>query len=86
MGGQNFYVITFDSTHHAIKTEKHLKDRFKIEMIPTPREISASCGLSIKFQEREFDGILDVLNHDEGQYKVFKIERVDGSRNVTKIM
>lgn len=44
-----FYLFTFISTSHALKAEKVLK---KVEgeyiMIPTLREISSSCGLSIK--------------------------------------
>jgi hypothetical protein len=43
----NFLLITFNSTHLAIKTEKQLMD-LNVEMIPTPRQLSASCGLSLK--------------------------------------
>ncbi|MDO5707630.1 MAG: DUF3343 domain-containing protein [Andreesenia angusta] len=63
-------VITFRSTHHAIKTEKALKKReFKIKVIPTPREITASCGLSIRFEDEEKDDIFSVLKEmiSEGQ-------------------
>lgn len=57
-------VITFKSTHHAIKTEKKLKDvGIDIRMIPTPREITASCGLSIKFEDKDSDRIQDIVNN-----------------------
>ncbi len=42
-------LIVFESTHKAIRTERLLLDQIKIDMIPTPREIGASCGLSIQF-------------------------------------
>lgn len=43
------HVIVFDSTHAAISAEKLLKSLgISTEIIPTPREITASCGLSIR--------------------------------------
>ncbi|MGI5966026.1 MULTISPECIES: DUF3343 domain-containing protein [Anaerotruncus] len=42
-------VIAFDSTHAAIHAEKRLKARCKVSMMPTPRQITASCGISIRF-------------------------------------
>lgn len=57
------YVIAFDSTHHAIKAEKILKaEDLNIRVIPTPREISASCGLSIKFNEEDLNKIIEVFS------------------------
>ncbi|CFW97553.1 Protein of unknown function DUF3343 [Syntrophomonas zehnderi OL-4] len=44
-----FYLFTFVSTSHALKAEKVLKNAGgEFIMIPTLREISSSCGLSIK--------------------------------------
>lgn len=45
-----YYLITFDSTHLAIRTERVLKVKFKVVMIPTPRDLSASCGLSLMLE------------------------------------
>ena len=42
-------VIVFESVHQAIRAEKVLQGEGMVfEMIPTPREISASCGQSIE--------------------------------------
>ncbi len=74
-------VITFRSTHHAMKTEKALKNaNLDIKMIPTPREITASCGLSIKFKDEDRDAIFEILRKlvsEEGIILkgVFKIVR-----------
>jgi len=74
----SFYVIAFDSTHYAIKTEKQLKVQFKIDMIPTPREISASCGLSVKFSEALVNEIVSSLKETSKKglhlYKITKLE------------
>ncbi|MFZ5968261.1 MAG: DUF3343 domain-containing protein [Bacillota bacterium] len=85
MLNNEFYVIVFDSTHHAIQTEQRLRGNFKIETIPTPREITASCGLSIKFSETSLQGILNILKEEEKRYKVYKIERTGTHRNVSQI-
>lgn len=80
-------VITFRSTHHAIKTEKTLKNKeFNIKVIPTPREITASCGLSIKFDDEEkkdiFEALKELAKNEgivlKGVYKINRTkEKVD---------
>lgn len=42
-------LMTFDSTHHALRAEQILKEnQHRHLLIPTPREITASCGLAIR--------------------------------------
>lgn len=44
------WLVAFHSTHHAIAAERLGKEAgWSMEMIPTPRDISASCGLSLHF-------------------------------------
>ena len=44
------YIVSFNSTHHAIRTEKLLSENnMKVTTLPTPREISSSCGISVRF-------------------------------------
>ena len=45
----DYSVVTFYSTHHALKAEKVLKKEIKISVVPVPRSISANCGIAIKF-------------------------------------
>lgn len=42
-----YYLITFESTHAAIQTEKILKPA-EVRIMPVPRFLSASCGISIR--------------------------------------
>lgn len=53
MKPERFFAMVFDSTHHAIKVERKLKETLPVEMIPTPRSITASCGLSLKITPRD---------------------------------
>ena len=42
-----YYLLTFESTHAAISTEKLLKPA-EVTIMPVPRFISASCGISVR--------------------------------------
>lgn len=71
---KEFIIIAFDSTHLAIKVERALKDLHDVEMIPTPRSITASCGLSIKTGKNEIEGIRKKLNQmdiDRGLIRIY---------------
>lgn len=68
-----FYVLSFDSTHHAVRAKKMLqKAGIKIEMIPTPRNITVSCGLSIKFSNDMLDKVKDIVDIDKPVMKLYK--------------
>ena len=44
------YIVSFNSTHHAIRLDKLLTEAsVRATTLPTPREITASCGISIRF-------------------------------------
>ena len=56
------YVISFSSTHHAMFAEQMLKKAdIKIMVIPTPRQIDKSCGISIKFNGTLMDKVIEVM-------------------------
>lgn len=45
------YVLTFESTHKAMAAQAVFSaDGRRFALIPTPREISAGCGMSLKFK------------------------------------
>ncbi|HHV39362.1 MAG TPA: DUF3343 domain-containing protein [Tepidimicrobium sp.] len=77
MRDKEFGVITFKSTHHAIKGESMLKNEaLQIRMIPTPREITHSCGLSIRFDLENLPQVKDIIDKNvmdiEGLFKFTK--------------
>lgn len=45
----DFGVITFVSTHAAIRTQNYLERHLRVSMMPTLREISQGCGISLRF-------------------------------------
>ena len=58
---EEYYLYTFESTHAAIATDKLLKPVGSIVM-PVPRFISSSCGISVR---------IAVDKHEEAE-KIFK--------------
>ena len=62
---RTFMFITFETTHKAIAFENKLIDDFDIELIPTPREVTASCGLALKFNESDQPQILDRISGED---------------------
>lgn len=75
-----FFTFTFAATSHALKAEKVLKESgTDFLMIPTLREISSSCGLSVKIAPDNLDNCQNVLSANnlkyEGLYQVKKDNR-----------
>lgn len=50
-------IISFESTHDAMAAEKLLKERLSVVMLPTPRCITASCGISLRFALEDEDKV-----------------------------
>jgi len=85
---KEFYVIAFESTHHAIMVEKNLKGKYNIQTIPTPREITASCGLSIMFQGEILEDIIKELviqKAERDKLDIYRILRTDNGKKAEKI-
>lgn len=73
----DYCLFTFESTSHALKAEAHLKNiGADFITIPTLREISASCGLSIKIYCDNRETCYNSMKNDnvsvDGVYHVIK--------------
>ena len=58
-----YYLLTFESTHAAISTEKLLRPA-EITIMPVPRFISASCGISIRIRPDKREKAEDIFRKD----------------------
>ena len=60
---EHYSYIVFPSTHEAIRAEKILQSYGAVfTIVPTPRSITTSCGISVRFdpaEEKAFKHILD---------------------------
>ena len=85
---QEMYIVSFSSTHHAIRSDKLFEENgIKSTTLPTPREITASCGISIRFQNEDMDKVIEILEVNGVEYKgIYNIKKLEnGSKEVNKI-
>ena len=79
MKNSGYYILAFDSTHHAIKAEEQLKkNKLEAEMIPTPRDVDASCGLSIKIPDRCVERARELIDMPGSRVKLYRIDIIRG--------
>lgn len=72
----NSFVLTFETTHKVFKAEKALNEnKIKFDIIPTPKNISSECGVSIKINSEISDvqPIKTILNSLNINFKIFEI-------------
>lgn len=85
---QEMYIVSFNSTHHAIRTDKLISEQnIKAVTLPTPREITASCGISIRFNYCDLEKIESILEDNKVEYRgIYNIKKLeDGSKEVIEI-
>ena len=58
-----YYLLTFESTHAAISTEKLLKPA-EVTIMPVPRFISASCGISVRIRPDKKEHAEDIFREN----------------------
>lgn len=84
MKDEVYGVLTFESTHHAISGEKVFKEAgLRFKTIPTPREITSSCGLSIRFDLEDLEDAKKSIEKTNLAIKgIYKLTKVDGKYSV----
>jgi len=51
-----YFILVFDSSHHAILAETVLRDAgLPVTLIPTPPTYSSGCGLALKIREQDLN-------------------------------
>ena len=79
MKKEEYGLLTFKSTHLALQGEQIFKNNNLVfKTIPTPREVSYSCGLALLFIKDDIDKVEDMVNEGilniDGLYKFIKEE------------
>lgn len=74
---EEYGLITFKSTQFALQGEEVFKEEAIIfKTIPTPRDVSHSCGLSLLFAIDDIDKVKILIENDklniEALYKYHK--------------
>ncbi|MEA4847594.1 MAG: DUF3343 domain-containing protein [Clostridiaceae bacterium] len=81
-----YYIAVFDSAHYALKFEKTIKDGgFNINIMPVPREITASCGISAKLEAGEIYEIMALAAKENLEVSAYyHVEVQNGSKTYHK--
>lgn len=80
---EKYLLLTFNSVNHTMQVESELKALGKkIKTIPTPREVSRSCGLAILLDESELQTIIDLKKEGKSIDYVWTFEKTQDRGNV----
>jgi hypothetical protein len=80
LGGDTMdeYLIAFDSTQQAIRTEMLLEFAdIEIDTRPTPKEITAGCALSIGFSGGDLAQVREIIRSEEVEIRGIYLKNDD---------
>ena len=81
----DYYLMTFESTHAAISTEKLLKPA-DVSIMPVPRFLSASCGISVRIRPDKREAAEKLFKEGSklkpGEYAYYCVHQGDGKDDV----
>ena len=81
-----FGLLALESTNVVMKLEKELLEKgMRIRIIPVPKEVTANCGLSIKFLLEEFEEIRAHLEITKIAGEYYKVTKTGFKREVEKL-
>ncbi|PWK16593.1 uncharacterized protein DUF3343 [Tumebacillus permanentifrigoris] len=61
-----FWLVAFDSTHHALRAEAELEGAgLEIDIRPTPKAVTAGCALAIDFSPEDYDSVREIISDRE---------------------
>ncbi len=62
MRNDEYYLLAFNSTHAAVSAEKLLSAQLEVTIMPTLRKITASCGISLRIEDKDFEKLKAILS------------------------
>ncbi|MGL5085649.1 MAG: DUF3343 domain-containing protein [Clostridium sp.] len=72
-----YFIIIFKNTHDAMNAERKLEEKkMVIRIMPTPTQITQSCGICIRMEGRE--NIDNIINNKIVEYKSIYEKSEDG--------
>ncbi len=84
----NYYLLVFQSTHQYMRAEKLFDDLdYEFELYNIPPEISADCGLGLKFEKTvDYEKIFKIIKRSGIEIDgLYHIEKEDVGKNIEKI-
>jgi hypothetical protein len=70
---QQYSIILVWSSSHAIRIEHVLNQAGIVcKLIPTPRQWSSDCGLSVRVKREDADAAREAMDHAWAEYEAIK--------------
>lgn len=86
MKEEKFFLLTADSTHLIIKSEKILKENgIECRIIPLPSEIKATCGLSIRTDIENKDIVDEILKSNGIELDRYSVIKTGLKKHIEKL-
>lgn len=64
------YILVY-TTSCAFLSEEVLKNAgMNIKLVPTPRQFSSDCGISVQFENENLHKIVDILNSNNIEFEI----------------
>jgi hypothetical protein len=71
-------LMAFDSTQQALRAEMLLEYAdIENDMCPTPKQITASCALSLEFPEDDLDQVKQIVSEENVEIRGIYMKKED---------
>lgn len=74
-------MLSFDSTHQALYAQSRLSERIPVCVMPTLREVSKSCGISLRIETADYSTLIELLDQGllpEGAAALYRVQQSNG--------
>lgn len=86
MRTQIFGLLALESTNVVMKLEKELLEKgLEVRVIPVPKEVTANCGLSIKFNLEDIEAVRLILEETGICGEYYKITKTGLKKEVESL-
>lgn len=86
---ESYYLLTFPNAHTAMAAQKILQEKgIPLFMLPTLRELSDSCGLSIRFRPQDLGQVRRLLAEDallKKNHQLYSVRQEKNQRQIKKV-
>lgn len=85
---EEYYLVTFKSTHDALYFDKEIsQEGYKTVIMPVPRNIGSSCGLAISFSVEDREKVENLIEEEELKIDgYYFVENFNGERIMRKLL
>lgn len=75
----DYCMLSFRSTHTAITAQRQLESVCPIQTMPVLREVSAGCGIAVRFAPEYLSAVCSALNASSLSPEEYALHGVTGS-------